>query len=209
MLTKQQIIATLFINQLLNAGYKLDKLPTPFTTNDGWVIDYTDADVPGKVGLVMNKGTMYALIVGDLVNDVFINTEVEAYNGEVLEKFYNQLGIFCGRVLAYAEPHADEPVRSKEEARAVHNWVLEAAFAQCGIVEAERQIKIGEHWYYAEVSRKPKGNGVITVHGREGYYYIQFVNGKVQSFNTRKFIRGAVVQNITDVINHVLEFAHA
>lgn len=183
------------LNRLLLNGYDLNHLPG-FTTNDGYKLDYTDSDVPGKVGLVLTKGYDYALLVGDLVDGVLLNVITESNTPAMLDVFHKQMDIFINRVREKVPPYKLEYAVAAEKHRLANNNMLENAFATKGVVDRSYQLTAESHLFTMEFRRDRQGNGLLAGKAKNGvYFYVQFSRGMVTSFNSNGIPRKYIVDN--------------
>lgn len=189
------------INRLMASGYDLAKLPE-FTTNSGWMLQYTDSDVPGKVGFVLSKGYSYALLVGVMKDNMLIDLEEESSFNEQFEYFYDQLELYIDRIVMSVLPHHPETEITREQQKLFQNSILEKAWAFAKHhLDEDSKIRIDGNNYDLEVIKKHHGNGRIAVSNRDGqYFYIQFEKHKVMSFNVKGFTREFVLKHVVGIL---------
>lgn len=189
------------LNRLMATGYDLSKLPD-FRTNAGWKLTYSDSDVPGKVGLVLSKDLDYALIVGRIEGNIFIDAEEEASDDTWFTYFYSQLEVFLSRTLAIVPAHRDGTELTWEQLRQIENDMLSTAWQRLPYrVDINKKIFFHGSAHGLEVRRNHRGNGVINVEHHDGnHFFIQFENNKVRAFKVKGFARNFVMSKINELI---------
>uniref|UniRef100_A0AB39CCK0 Uncharacterized protein n=1 Tax=Pseudomonas phage RVTF4 TaxID=3236931 RepID=A0AB39CCK0_9VIRU len=201
-----QFTSTIYsINELLAAGYKLELMPE-WRTNEGWTINYTEHDVPGKVGLIITRDWAYALIVGNVVDGVFVNVEEEASGEYELEYFYKQFENYRTRVVTMVTPHGDETEITRDRRKAIDNSILTNAWQTLpnNVTHEEKMYFEGAR-VVCDIRRKHGGNGVVSVKCQSGkYFYVQFEKNEVRAFNTKGYTRETILQQIGGILDTVL-----
>lgn len=194
------------INQLMLAGYVLPNMPE-WRTNQGWTMNVSTHDIPGKIGFICTHGFKYGLLVGDLVDGLLINIEVEfsgdSNDTDLIDYFYQQLGIYLDRVVALFKPSGTQTEITREVIKQLDNSILQTAWANMpkGAIEHTVKLYLDNRPSVLTIKRKCNGNGVITVEAlKNNFFYIQFEKGLVVSFNAKGFTRGYVMSELGNIL---------